>query len=296
MGVIYKITSPTDKIYIGQTVDQKRRISDYRFKNKRYNTILFNSIKKYGWKMHLMEIIEDNVPEDKLSEREMFWIKELNTYHVNNKNGMNMTIGGEGHRGSWMHDIERRKRESEKRKGPLGSFYGKHHTEEVKKYISEFMSERNKKMGIKVPDWGAEKGWEKVRRAVLAYDSKGNFISQHKSLTEAAKCLNINIQCVKDSVLKGSLAAERFYFKYKTDNYELKISPKQKKKRKIKDRPIICFFNSYQLRYKNIYDVELDLGIPKMTVHCASYRPCKMIRGKYIFIYEDKYNDFIKMA
>ena len=58
MVVIYKITNPKGKIYIGQTKNFKQRLSNYRSPNK--NCIgrkLFNSIKKYNWENHKIEVI-----------------------------------------------------------------------------------------------------------------------------------------------------------------------------------------------------------------------------------------------
>ena len=46
---IYKITSPSNRIYIGQTVDFIKRKSHYRNLKRNHQIRLFNSIKKYGW-------------------------------------------------------------------------------------------------------------------------------------------------------------------------------------------------------------------------------------------------------
>ena len=92
MGVIYKITKPagTDgKFYVGQTKNYKERMS--RHKSKSSGCILVkNAIQKYGDKM-IYEIIEENVPDELLNERETFWIKELNCLAPN---GLNCDEGG----------------------------------------------------------------------------------------------------------------------------------------------------------------------------------------------------------
>ena len=53
IGVIYKYTSPSGKIYIGQTINPKERyrkhISEaYNAKHSGYNTLLSKAIRKYG--------------------------------------------------------------------------------------------------------------------------------------------------------------------------------------------------------------------------------------------------------
>jgi hypothetical protein len=70
---IYKITSPSDKIYIGQSTNIKQRWEDYNkmIRCKR-QTRLYNSLVKYSPKNHKFEIIEECF-EDKLLERETHW-------------------------------------------------------------------------------------------------------------------------------------------------------------------------------------------------------------------------------
>lgn len=93
LGVIYKITSPTNKIYIGQSVGFKKRMSNYSCLQFKGQNKLKASIIKHGWKNHTVEIIEE-VEQPLLNEREVFWIKEFNTF--NTPHGMNLQAGGGG--------------------------------------------------------------------------------------------------------------------------------------------------------------------------------------------------------
>ena len=54
---IYKITSPSGKIYIGQSKDIRRRMQYYNRLNCKNQTKLYNSLLKYGWENHLFEIL-----------------------------------------------------------------------------------------------------------------------------------------------------------------------------------------------------------------------------------------------
>jgi group I intron endonuclease len=55
---IYKITSPSNKIYIGQSINIKRRFLGYKNGwHKQKTTKLFGSFKKYGVDNHLFEIV-----------------------------------------------------------------------------------------------------------------------------------------------------------------------------------------------------------------------------------------------
>jgi group I intron endonuclease len=48
-GYIYKLTSPSNKCYVGQTVNINKRFSEYKtFHHCKNQPKLFNSLKKYG--------------------------------------------------------------------------------------------------------------------------------------------------------------------------------------------------------------------------------------------------------
>lgn len=298
MGFIYKITSPLGRVYVGKTKDLKRRIGDYRWRNKKHKSFVCSSINKYGWDAHKFEVIEE-CSDDVLSEREIFWIKELNTYYVDNPEfGMNLTTGGEKGARNWMHDIERRKRQSIKFSGEGGTFYGKKHTQETKEILSKKASERNKLNGHKVPEWGAEKGRVKIRRAVVQYNSMGVFVKEFISITEAANHNSLNIGSVKDSVLYGSWINGEHLFVYKTDNYPTVIEIGEIKKRTEKraiywlseDLEPICEFPSAQ-------EASDFFGIPKTTINrAAMYNDMNPIRTGHIFFYKDLYLEEYKLS
>ena len=59
IGYIYKITSPSGKIYIGKTNNLRNRICAYRNAQKsNTNTLIYTSIKKYGWDAHVFKVID----------------------------------------------------------------------------------------------------------------------------------------------------------------------------------------------------------------------------------------------
>ena len=57
MVVIYKISSPTNKIYIGQSWCIEKRIMQYEKKHCIHQKKLHSSIIKYGWENHKLEIL-----------------------------------------------------------------------------------------------------------------------------------------------------------------------------------------------------------------------------------------------
>lgn len=88
MAIIYKITSPTDKIYIGSTINVKKRWNKYKNLNCKPQKRLYNSLLKYGSDSHIFEIIEE------CEESEMFKL-ELKygiLYEVLGENGLNCQL------------------------------------------------------------------------------------------------------------------------------------------------------------------------------------------------------------
>jgi hypothetical protein len=88
---IYKITSPSGGIYIGQSIDLINRKWAYASMKCRDQPRLYNSLKKYGWNNHNFEIIH-KCSELELNELEKHYIKEYKTF--NTEYGMNLTEGG----------------------------------------------------------------------------------------------------------------------------------------------------------------------------------------------------------
>lgn len=56
-------------------------------------------MRKYGIEHFNISIVEDDIPNEILNEREKYWIKEFNSY----SNGYNATAGGEG---TFKYDYE----------------------------------------------------------------------------------------------------------------------------------------------------------------------------------------------
>lgn len=88
---IYKLNFPNGKIYIGRTINLKRRMLEHNNINKAKAPCDF-AIRKYG-KIKEVEILEDNFKNDEeLYEREKFWINYYNA--TNRKIGYNISKGG----------------------------------------------------------------------------------------------------------------------------------------------------------------------------------------------------------
>lgn len=98
MGFIYKITSPKNRIYIGQTIDIEERFLKYKGYRCKKQPRLYNSFIKYTVDNHIFEIIEGCEIED-LNIRERYW-QEF--YDVLSKKGLNCLLTKSNNRSGKM--------------------------------------------------------------------------------------------------------------------------------------------------------------------------------------------------
>ena len=126
---IYKITSPSGKVYVGQSNDIHRRWIFYKNLLCKGQTKLFASLNKHGIENHLFEIIEE-CDVSGLNEKEVFYINKFNSF--NSKHGMNLRMGGDC---SLMSD-ETKKKISESHKGKTSHNKGKSMSQAQKDKIS----------------------------------------------------------------------------------------------------------------------------------------------------------------
>lgn len=88
---IYKITSPSGKIYIGQSHNIDDRFNRYKWYNCKGQKHLYNSLKQYGSRKHKYEIIEI-CDQEELNKKEEYYIALYEC--TNNKIGLNLQSGG----------------------------------------------------------------------------------------------------------------------------------------------------------------------------------------------------------
>tara|TARA_R110000868_G_scaffold397674_1_gene670449 strand:- start:51 stop:632 length:582 start_codon:yes stop_codon:yes gene_type:complete len=85
---IYKITSPSKKIYIGQSVNIEKRFIHYNNLICKQQVKLYNSFKKYGVNNHTFEIL-CKCEINELNNKERFYQDLFNVCSIN---GLNLTL------------------------------------------------------------------------------------------------------------------------------------------------------------------------------------------------------------
>jgi len=242
--VIYKITSPSGRVYIGKTTNFKKRKQSYE--NVREDKpLIYNSIKKYGIDHHNFEIIDEFKGDNLYSDgKEMFWIRSFMcncwkwaSSEYKYDRGMNSTDGGGGILGNHAPKYALRGRplsESTKKKlseackekyknGYKHPNLGKKLSEERRKQIGLSKLGNKNNLG---KNWSDERKEEfsikrKSNKAVLQFDLNGNFIAEYRSIRVASRETGISRNVIKYSA-KGLLKKEKdsrrlYIFKYKEE-------------------------------------------------------------------------------
>ena len=140
---IYKITSPSGKVYIGQSIDIEKRFNIYRFLSCKSQKKLYASFLRYGVENHTFEIIM----ECKKNELNYYERHYQEYYNVLDEYGLNLKYTQVAEK-KQVYSEETRKKLSQnhvsKKEGYVNHMKGKTHSEETKRKISE--KSKGKKM------------------------------------------------------------------------------------------------------------------------------------------------------
>jgi group I intron endonuclease len=151
---IYKITSPSGKVYIGQSWNIIQRWKAYRSSQNNKQRLLYNSFDKYGKKAHFFEILHELPVDIKQSIFDEYEILYMDFYKSAGIQLLNIREGGS--RG--LHnDVTKKLMGILKSGKPSGikPMLGRKHSDEAKARISKANSgkkhseERKKQISIR---------------------------------------------------------------------------------------------------------------------------------------------------
>ncbi len=180
---IYKLISPSGKVYIGRTIDFDSRMYQHKHKaNSGYQHPLYDSIRKHGWDNFTKEIIAEVIGSGIAYKTELFYI---NLFDTVNK-GLNLQYNTKDGGDVWVNrkntpeyiDFVKRMRSINKQ----SKMHGKKHSDSAK------AKQKAAAVGRYSLDWfiqrhGTEEGtkkyeerrsWLKTRN--LKKDQNGRFI------------------------------------------------------------------------------------------------------------------------
>jgi len=200
---IYKIVSPSNKIYIGQSTNIDQRWYYYKKLYCKSQTKLYYSLKKYTPEKHNFIIIEE-CPENMLLERETYW---KNYYKVLDQPSLCCRIDGKGGKNS---NETKLKMSISAKKAGMGKWNkGRTQSKEEKQLRSQI------KLGYKP----TSSHIENMRKGMLGKNATPilciNDNKSYSSIREAAKILNLNERSIQNHLtgLTKSLK-NKLQFKY----------------------------------------------------------------------------------
>lgn len=193
---IYKITSPSSKVYIGQSVNIQVRFSRYKRLSCKRQVALYNSFLKYGAENHLFDVIE-RCEIDHLNIRERYW---QDHYDVLGFNGLNCCLTKTEEK-RYVLSEESRLKISNSASGENHYMYGKSMPEEIKTKISEKLKGKNsvhygknkkpesikKTIQTKIEKYGNGSGTIKYKKIIHAETG-----IVFKSMKDASLYFNVN--------------------------------------------------------------------------------------------------------
>jgi group I intron endonuclease len=117
---IYKITSPSGKVYIGQSTEIDNRWKYYSKVKCKDQPKLYNSLKKYSWEKHMSEVIEECLVEQ-LDEKEIFYKQQfINEFGWNKALFCHLIDGKGGYKACGRKEGENRSKYPACRPTPAG--------------------------------------------------------------------------------------------------------------------------------------------------------------------------------
>lgn len=202
MHYIYKIENKINKkIYIGQTINFKKRINEHKSGRKNTdihkNQIIDKSIKKYGKNNFLYTIIDQAKSQDEADYKEKMYISK---YDCLVPKGYNILKGGRSQQGAWnmkevnMYDLDGNFLESFECARILSEKYPEYKEANIKDCCRKNTYYKNKIFRYSNKDYSNLdiKICKKSPRAkkVYQYDLQGNLIGEYSSLITASKKTN----------------------------------------------------------------------------------------------------------
>jgi group I intron endonuclease len=203
-GCIYLITNLINgKVYVGQTLDYKRRMKKHEKSGKNPKYYFPYAIRKYGWENFTKEILIDDVPEEDLDNLEINYIDFYNS--SNREKGYNCTKGGGGISG-YKFTEEQRMAQSKRST--------KNHSVEGGGCIF-FCKTENK--------------WVALGCYVTGRKHIGSYFTKDKAI-EALKMYNETGQCMPSDLIRRINGSGSVYYVKQTQKWSAKASGKGSKR------------------------------------------------------------------
>ena len=212
---IYKVTSPSGRVYIGQSVDVKHRFYEYSLISNCQSQIkLFNSLKKYGVNGHKFEVLEE-CGVGNLNERERYYQDYYNVLD----GGLNCkltTTSDKSGKNSLESNIKRSKTMKGVKRVPRPDVVERNKIVHSGKTITKEHREAiSKKLKGKPHAYQGPRGVT-LRKPILQYSKdRTTLIKEHISIQEAGKSVSRGAGDIHRVVSGKGNSCAGFWWKYK---------------------------------------------------------------------------------
>ena len=171
---IYKITSPTKKVYIGQSTNIEKRFKNYEGLHCKKQPAIYNSLLKYGVNKHKFEVLcECEISE--LNDKERYY---QDVFSATGKNGLNCSLTKSSDRSGEFSD-EHKLKISKANKGKIRSeeiiikMKGRIISKETRKKLSEAKKGKKKSEETKIKMTEAKKNMSEETKLKMSIARKG---------------------------------------------------------------------------------------------------------------------------
>jgi group I intron endonuclease len=207
---IYKITSPTNKVYIGQSINLNSRFQSYRRLECKQQPQIYNSLNKHGFDNHIIEVLE-YCSVELLNERENFYKTQIiDKYGWNKALFCDLYDNGVGPRSE-----QTKQNISQGRRGKNGWPKGQSQSEETKqkKRLANQGKPKPEGFGDVISQLKKGKPLEGNFKSIICLNNGKIF----NSITECSVEMNIGIGTISQ-ILTGKYKKSKqgFIFKYNT--------------------------------------------------------------------------------
>ena len=227
MQGIYSITSPSGKVYIGQSTNIEKRLYYYQtcWEHIKRQRKLYSSFKKYGIENHVFEIVEECDLEI-LDEREIFYIDLFES----TVKGLNIKLGGIG--GKQTQETKNRIGKSNlgisrpKTPEQIEKLRGQTRTEETKLKMvmakkgfnitwGDKISEAKRKNPFKYSEESKQKMRKNSGVPILQFTKENHYVKEYHSAKQAERETGIKNDNISSCLRGKSKSAGGFIWRYK---------------------------------------------------------------------------------
>lgn len=233
MYKVYKYTNLiNDKIYIGQTkysLEERAKKDGINYKGSKY---FYRAIQKYDWDKFVPEILKDNLTQEEANEWEEYYIKLFDS--INPLIGYNIRSGGNNselsEEAKQIISEKAKNRYKDKTNNPM---YGKSHSDETKKKMSDI------KIGENNPMYGKTLSYESRKKISEHHKGKNNPIYNHVYTEEERKIISRRVLsyadkwrkkvfCIEDNLTFSSVKDASSYYHVGTSTLSGHLNGHQK--------------------------------------------------------------------